>query len=433
MAAALRGAHQWRVPQPCWTCFAPRPQQMCSKCRTAYFCDTECQRAGWPRHRHVCGGPDSRTPPSLVHQVTQVSSGQVQVSYDVKQRRRELVATERLAEGDIVMSVPANAYARRTLYGPSGSRGALGTFDDYPVQCLGHEADDVLPGRPGRPWRPGRPLPEDLFASCVRAHMRRLQPENLARARAQCGACGRGDCGPCRGADLPCSGWRTDAEDGAEDDTGDRVGVFALPLALVSHSCSPTTVMRVRPMHGHPHWPRGDNRLDLMSPHTTRYAYADAAVFAEARAAGAARVVVELVAVVPLKPGERVTVSFSGSADPRVCAPALARYKVPCTCDALAPLRSSGCAPLDSLWDAMALTKLSCSATMVADASAMGAEDRARFVTGQVEQVMARAPKVRAADPAQFQAALLVALKPFEDIVVATWAKLRGGTKGVIT
>ena len=44
-----------RGPYACDTCGAPHPPKQCGRCRLAYYCDVECQRAAFvPRHRAVC-------------------------------------------------------------------------------------------------------------------------------------------------------------------------------------------------------------------------------------------------------------------------------------------------------------------------------------------------------------------------------------------
>ena len=44
-----------RGPYACDECGAPHPPKQCGRCRLAYYCDVECQRAAFvPRHRAVC-------------------------------------------------------------------------------------------------------------------------------------------------------------------------------------------------------------------------------------------------------------------------------------------------------------------------------------------------------------------------------------------
>ena len=45
------------VPMPCFSCGEPGPlsaRLRCGRCRLAWYCGAECQRAGWPQHRANC-------------------------------------------------------------------------------------------------------------------------------------------------------------------------------------------------------------------------------------------------------------------------------------------------------------------------------------------------------------------------------------------
>ncbi|KAJ8603607.1 hypothetical protein CTAYLR_004833 [Chrysophaeum taylorii] len=40
----------------CEACYAENARQRCSKCKSSFFCDRGCQRAGWDIHKRVCTG-----------------------------------------------------------------------------------------------------------------------------------------------------------------------------------------------------------------------------------------------------------------------------------------------------------------------------------------------------------------------------------------
>ena len=62
-----------RGPYACDTCGAPHPPKRCGRCRLAYYCDVDCQRAAFaPRHRAVCD--ESVRSPSL-ETVLRMASG----------------------------------------------------------------------------------------------------------------------------------------------------------------------------------------------------------------------------------------------------------------------------------------------------------------------------------------------------------------------
>ncbi|KAF1938937.1 hypothetical protein EJ02DRAFT_457443 [Clathrospora elynae] len=40
--------------KPCTTCSGQPARRRCSRCKSAYYCDKNCQKSDWKTHRNVC-------------------------------------------------------------------------------------------------------------------------------------------------------------------------------------------------------------------------------------------------------------------------------------------------------------------------------------------------------------------------------------------
>ena len=52
----IQSGYSLAVHQRCWACRKPT-KRTCSKCRVAYYCGKECQRASFSHHRAICREP----------------------------------------------------------------------------------------------------------------------------------------------------------------------------------------------------------------------------------------------------------------------------------------------------------------------------------------------------------------------------------------
>jgi hypothetical protein len=438
-AAAAFAAVVHRLPKICWACFRQTPDMMrCGRCRTAHFCDAQCQKWAWPSHRRVCDNAGTGCPVALSRAVTLASRGKVQLGW-CEVAHRELVVAQDVCQGETLLTLTGHVVREEVLFPRRGP--PCVPFEasmDAPVACLRdcpHDYGLTATAHTSRTVR------------AVCANMLRLQVHDAG------GALGAGKHAPCRGWDpwQPATG--ADDTGGPEVAWNGRFGLFTVLLSLVNHSCSANVVVEISPM-----MEGGDSDT---APARHRAAFAAVVTVMEASRSfreasgrfvsfahagvvqGLVRgthqaVVVRVVATRDLQPGVALKLSYTGSPHRDTCGPALARHGLMCVCR---PLFGPGSGPcpipddLRSLWRVMDLVQVllpgSLNRATVEFLSQTQKEVYIHVLGRLLVDVVQRAGQRRyrgsraRVELAKFQAAVLVGLLGYERVLEALVAQGR--------